>query len=218
MSAATREEAILERIKAELVAEGYEVILKPNKLAVPPFLGSFSPDALAYGRGKNVVIEVASQSPHTEKRLRHLRELVARDPSWELRLIWTSRGNTPRSLPEADLEAINATLDEIERTLSYKEARAAFLLAWSCLEAVARRCIPDAFAKPQTPGRIVERLAAEGMITPSEAATLRELSTRRNRLLHGDLRTEVRRKYVGDMLSILRRLVEVTHDKDESVD
>lgn len=214
MSTATREEAILERVKTELLAEGYDVVLRPNRLAIPPFLGSFTPDALAYGHGKNLVVEVASQSPHNERRLMRLRELVASEPSWELRLIWTSRGNTPRSLPEADLEAIRDTLEEIERLLSYKEARAAFLLAWGCMEAVARRSTPEVFAKPQTPGRIVERLASDGLITPAEAATLRELAPRRNRLLHGDLRTEVRRKYVGEMLSIIRRLIHTNDGKD----
>jgi uncharacterized protein YutE (UPF0331/DUF86 family) len=207
MTAATREDAILSKVRQELEAEGYEVLVRPNRLAVPAFLGTFVPDALAFGKEKNVVVEVATQSPQNEVRLSRLRGLVEREPNWDLRLIWVSAGIVPRSIPEADFQAILSTLEEVEILLQHRQPRAAMLLSWGCFEAIARKMMPSDFSKPQTPGRIVEKLALEGHITPAEATELREFSRRRNRLIHGDLRTEVRRRHVAEMITILRRLV-----------
>jgi uncharacterized protein YutE (UPF0331/DUF86 family) len=207
MTSAARDDAILARVQEELEAEGYVVIAHPNRLTVPAFLGSFVPDALAYGKVRNLVVEVAAQSPQNEIRLNRLRELIEQESSWDLKLIWVSAGLAPRAVPEADLRAIISTLDEVETILRHGQARAAMLLAWGCLEAIARKIMPSDFSKPQTPGRIVEKLALEGQLTPLEANLLREFSKRRNRLLHGDLRTEVRRRHVAEMVTILRRLL-----------
>lgn len=76
MTRESQEAAVLERVREELLAEGYDVVLQPNKLMVPPFLGNVTPDALAFGPDKNLVIEVAAQTPATEIRVRQLSELV----------------------------------------------------------------------------------------------------------------------------------------------
>lgn len=208
MSPDERELAILDRIRQELLADGYDVVIHPNRLMVPPFLGSFEPDALAFGKDRNLVIEVAAQSPSAQTRIRRLNELVAAAEGWDLKLVWISAGETPRSLPITDDESMRTTLEEIEALIELRRPRPAFLLLWATLEALGRRLMPSSVAKPQTPGRLVETLAREGHITPAEARVLRDQISRRNRLVHGDLTTEVRRKHVSDMLDVVRHLIE----------
>lgn len=206
MTPESREDAILSRVREQLLAEGYDVVVHPNRLGLPTFLGDFVPDALAYGKEKNLVVEVATQSPRTERRVARLRELVEQQPEWDLRLIWTTTAGAPRSLPTMDEEGVVATLDELQAVLNQRQPRAALLLAWGCLEALARILLPDEIRRPQTPIRVVDKLASAGFVTPLEAHDLRELAQRRNRLIHGDLRTDVRRKHVTEMLALLQRL------------
>jgi hypothetical protein len=65
------------------------------------------------------------------------------------------------------------------------------LRGWATCEALARYLLPTFFSKPQSPGRIIERLAFEGFITPSEADVLRKLAKIRNSFVHGDLEQAV---------------------------
>lgn len=84
--------------------------------------------------------------------------------------------------------------------------RAAFLLAWATFEAEGRASIEGRFDRPQTPGRLVEVLGQEGLLTPGEADHMRALSEKRNRLIHGDLGTEISSDDLQRMIAVLRQL------------
>lgn len=208
MNSFERETEILEKVRQSLIAEGYEVVIEPNSLLLPAFLEGFRPDALAYRSDKNLIVEVATQSPAAEKRLKKLHSLVSNQPGWALRLIWTSKDNSSRSLHQSAPSIINQTLTDVERLVTLSQPKAGLLLGWATFEALGRALQPDNLAKPQTPARLVEQLAMAGIILPAEADDLRELISKRNRLIHGELRVDVRKRDVQTLANVLRRLLD----------
>ena len=103
-----------------------------------------------------------------------------------------------------------ATHQEIASHLSDARALAAnghtgvaLLLAWSCLEALARTALGARMATPQRPGSVLETLAFEGFVSPSEADRIRPLIAKRDRLAHGDLSLLVGQLEIDDFISII---------------
>lgn len=207
MTPQEREAAILDRVREELVSEGYEVVLQPNALLGPPFLHGMRPDALAFRADKNLVVEVATQSPATDKRLRELQSRLEGQPGWELHLIWASPGDKSRPLRTPSVDTIKEAVGEIEQLDSRRHYKAALLLGWAALEALGRFLIPNALARPQTPARLIEFIATSGKLSPNEADEMRELIAKRNRLIHGELQTTIAKKDVASLLRALRALL-----------
>lgn len=207
MTPQEREAAILDRVREELVSEGYEVVLRPNALLGPPFLHGIRPDALAFRADKNLVVEVATRSPATDKKLRELQSRMEGQTGWELRLIWASPGEKSRPLRAPTVQTIKEVLDEIQQLDSGGHHKAALLLGWAALEALGRFLIPNALARPQTPARLIEFIATSGSLPPDEADEMRELIATRNRLIHGELQTTVTKKDVASLLRALGALL-----------
>lgn len=206
MTPASREATILDRVRQSVEAEGFAVTIEPNSLSLPAFLEGFRPDAVAYGKSKNLIIEVTSQTPSALKRVQKLQEKISGQSGWELRIVWTSAGTAPRTLHRTSATLIEETAQDIETAIRGGHYKAAFLLAWASLEAVGRAILPNELAKPQTPLRIVEQLATRGLLSPDEADDLRELISKRNRLVHGELRVDVRKRDVSSLVDVIRKL------------
>lgn len=207
MTSYDREAEILEKVRQSLIAEGYDVVTEPNALLLPAFLRGYRPDALAFRSDKNLVVEVSTQNITAEKRLKKLQDLLSGQRDWGLRLVWTSKETASHKIRQYAPDIIGQTLDEVEQLLSLNQPKAALLLAWAAFEAMGRSLQPTNLAKPQTPARLVEQLATEGVIFPAEAEEARELISKRNRLIHGDLRLDVRKRDILALVKILRRLL-----------
>ena len=86
---------------------------------------------------------------------------------------------------------------------------AALLLGWAALEAIARIALVDRLSKPQTAGSILETLAFEGYVSPSEADQIRSLVALRNKLAHGDLTVRVNK----DTIDRFIRIIDLVHQR-----
>lgn len=112
-------------------------------------------------------------------------------------------------LATATHQEIAAQLD-VARTLNATgHAGAALLLAWSCLEALARTALGTRMSTPQRPGSVLETLAFEGFVAPSEADRIRPLIAKRNRLAHGDLSVRLSPMEIEDFLQTISGALEV---------
>lgn len=80
---------------------------------------------------------------------------------------------------------------------------ASLLMGWAVLEALARFALVDQLAKPQTPGSVLERLAFEGYVSPSEADQIRTLVALRNKLAHGDLTIRLNQDLIDRFVAII---------------
>jgi uncharacterized protein YutE (UPF0331/DUF86 family) len=209
MSPEATEAAVLENIVPELEAEGFEVYAHPSARLLPPFLQAYSPDAIARREDKNLAIEVLRKGSSSEKKLDKLRELLFGRRDWELRVYWISPTNTPEAISVASRKDIEQAIDTIEGLTDKKLFAPALLMAWATLEALGRASLPEKFARPQTPRRLVEVLAAEGFVTPSEADLLRQLVDVRNRLIHGGLRVKIASKDIKSFAAVLKTLLKL---------
>ena len=79
-------------------------------------------------------------------------------------------------------------------------------MAWATFEATGRAILPGRLQRPQTPGRLIEVLATEGHITPTEADHLRRLAESRNHLIHGDLEMSVPEADLQHFIGVLKTL------------
>lgn len=209
MSPESQEAAVLENIVPQLEAEGFEVITHPSRHRLPPFMQSYSPDAIALREDKNLAIEVLRKGTSSDKALDKLRDLLDGHHDWELRVYWISPSTTPEPIERPSLKEMESAINSVDALAKSGHFAPALLMAWACLEALGRALAPQSFPRPQTPGRLVEVLAADGSITPSEADKLRELAKTRNQLVHGGLRAKVGAKEIKAFGSVLKTLLKL---------
>jgi hypothetical protein len=205
---ATTEIDLLERMVPELEAEGYDVYLHPNRPLLPGFLGDFRPDAVALRKDKNLVIEVVGQSPGASDKLAKLTKLLQGQKDWELRVVWVSRTRAQEPLQVQPLDMMQARIREMKELAADGHIEPAMLLGWATFEALARAASTGQFSRPQTPGRLVQILATEGYLTPTEADGLRALADKRNKLAHGELNIRVSDTELQQFASVLETMLE----------
>lgn len=182
------EEAALDRYASRWTAKGYRLVKNPSGSELPAFLRSYRPDAILIGPEKIVVEVVQKGQTDAVEKVATVRSLLADHPDWHLEVLYA--GVAPQPVSQMTPNRLRKTLDQIE-SANESDDLGTFLLLWAVLEAATRNLEPDATRRPQSPGRVVELLAASGRITPSDADVLRESAKLRNRLIHGDLDVSV---------------------------
>jgi len=201
------EQYVLDSQIAELVGQGYEVLRDPKGMVLPPEIREYVPDILAVRGNEKLVVEVASRRQSLASRLSRLAESMSGLDGWKLKIVWVEdipSANDISLQSEVDIEKAYASAAKLSEN---SEQQAALLLAWSTLEAVGRRLLPSSLKKPQTPGRIVEKLAQEGFLLPEQAAHLRLMAAARNRVVHGDLGLSISQSDVRALLGIIEILL-----------
>ena len=206
MSHEASEATLLESVLPELEAEGFEVFANPSPPILPPFMRGHSPDAIALRKDKKLAIEVLREGVPSNRRLDKLRELFSQHKDWELRVYWVSPSSIRRAIEGASRNVIELSIKAIEELAADGRTRPALLMAWATFEAIGRAILPDRLQRPQTPGRLIEVLAAEGHVTPTEADNLRRMAESRNHLIHGGLETSVPEADLQRFIDVLKTL------------
>jgi uncharacterized protein YutE (UPF0331/DUF86 family) len=207
MTSPSTEAEFLRNLIPQLEEEGYEVFIQPRAPILPTFLSAFQPDLIAIGKGKNLVIEVVHSLSATSKTLQSLAAAIKQNPGWELRVHLATPASEAPLLERQTPQAIAKGIDEVKRLIEAQHFAPALLIAWATFEALVRYLIFDKVAKPQSPGRLVQMLAQDGYVTPSEADALRALAQKRNVLIHGSLQTHVEKTELQTFLDVLERLL-----------
>jgi len=200
------EAALLDSVLPDLEAEGFEVFANPSPPILPPFMRGHSPDAIALRKDKKLAIEVLREGVPSNRRLDKLRELFSQHKDWELRVYWVSPSNIRRAIEGASRNVIEQSIKAIEELTAGGRTRPALLMAWAIFEAIGRAILPNRLQRPQTPGRLIEVLAAEGHVTPTEADHLRRMAENRNHLIHGGLETSVPEADLQRFIDVLKTL------------
>jgi Holliday junction resolvase len=181
------EAEMMQSIVPELEAEGYDVFLTPSRPIVPAFLEGFQPDIIAHRGNQKLVVEIKRRSKSAEDEVQRLSKLLSKQQGWSLRLVWIEPASDSKALPIQSRDTVEGRISEVNKLVAGQHMSAALLLAWATFEAAARALSNSAFTRPQTPGRLIEVLASDGTIRPSEADLLRRLAQQRNKLIHGEL-------------------------------
>jgi hypothetical protein len=199
------ERDLLELTAEELEQDGYTVLLDPSSSMLPSQFRDLHPDAIAIGKQPHLLIEVAYGDQRSSDRVQQFQNAIRGNKEWALHLVYS--GNKPSG--ELTALTLLEIVEPIQRIqgVAEKDARAALLMCWATLEALARALLPKAFPRAQTPGRIVERLAGFAYITPSTAVFLRSMALKRNEFIHGQLLTSVHLGEISKFIAILESLV-----------
>jgi uncharacterized protein YutE (UPF0331/DUF86 family) len=213
-----RVDGLLERLQKDAEKRGWKFYIQPPPQVIPEFLKGYRPDALAIGPDGGVAIEIMVGRREAQKEsLAKIANLVEAQRGWEFRVFYVS----PPLEDRPDLSAPTAGelasgIAEARALLESGHERAALVIAWSLLEAIARLVTPEderTKARPLCPVQAVQTLAEMGYLEEADARRLRELTTLRNAVVHGALKTVVP---ANDVAQLIHDLEEITHDLDEA--
>ena len=209
IEAETREQDVLNILQRRYEAEGFSFIQHPSASALPDFLRQTRPDAIAIGPDQNIVIEVkSSRRLRDQGRLAHMARLLQDQKDWRFKIFYADDlSSADDVLPVPDKGAIEKEIAEVRNLLRNGSIRAAFVLAWALLEAVARRLgHGTAQNVPKEANSVVELLGREGLLSSEETRRLWSLMEVRNAIVHGDLNRKVETEDVEAIAKISEAL------------
>ncbi|MDR7125789.1 hypothetical protein [Pseudotabrizicola sp. 4114] len=182
--------------------------ISPFTLGVRGYLPDF-----VFKRGEERIAVEAKvrRTQNLQRSLEDLKKEIEQLPNWKFEYFFADELRDKTSLNKVGMDAITASLRQVREVLSANQVQAGFLLSWAIFEAVARFKMPKSFQVPQSPGRIITVLAEAGSISPSEADTLRALSSKRNLLIHGKLDEVISIEEANTLIMISERLIVSTN-------
>ncbi|WP_316172329.1 MULTISPECIES: hypothetical protein [unclassified Bradyrhizobium] len=206
-----READILRTLRSRYEQRGFTFIAHPARDLVPPFLQGYTPDALAISERESVVIEVkAARSPASQKSLSRIAQLVARQPNWKFEVYYG--GDFPRTAYRRPTKGeVSLLVDEVRQLASAGFVRAAVVMGWAALEAIARglRIESEEFSlEPMIPSAIVEWLVSQGHVDSGTGRALRQMIRVRNAIVHGDQSIEMGTYELSALINTLGVLAE----------
>lgn len=196
---------LLASLSKQYEAKGFSFETEPDLRSLPDFLGSYVPDAIARKVGKNVAIEVRkSRSRASEFSLQQIRSRFDGHPDWTFAVAYAAEDplKTLTIKPTA-VPAIRSQLADVRALSTQGQSRAAFLLAWSLLEATLLNVEGEQEARPRTPASVLQGLAMLGRIEPEMERRLRSAIILRNAVVHGDLTMKPTKQDVDTLANVI---------------
>jgi uncharacterized protein YutE (UPF0331/DUF86 family) len=147
-----------------------------------------------------------SVSKPTDKK-HDLKRLFEGQNEWESRVYYAPSTNRQDTIPPTTKSAAAASIRDVEELIAEGRSGPALLMAWTTLEALGRLLLPKKLGRPQTPETLLDVLAGDGYVTPSEADLLRSLKQARNQLVHGMLEQTVSSAELAKFIEVLKLLL-----------
>jgi len=216
-----RESQRIRALATEYRRKGYKVTAPRESSDAPEFLRplNYVPDLIATSAGENLVIEVRSRQTAKELSwLSAVAERVNAQSGWQFVLVFTNpkKSELTPSFPTAEKTEELLRKSRSMGSLTPAHVEAAFLFAWSALEATVR-LLPTEKGEGRpvsTPWTLIRDAAMEGLIARDDALVLERLFKLRNSLLHaGDEPMPVE----DDVESLRRITEELLHQWHERV-
>mgnify|MGYP000969134003 CR=1 FL=1 len=184
--------------------KGYNYIAYPSQDLLPTFMQGFRPHAIALSDAKNIAIQVIPRGGPTQSdEMANTQTLFKGRTDWEFR-VFSAEAAIEDQIFAPTRAQIEAQLADVESLLASGQARAALLMAWSAIEAVARKTGADYPLTYRSPSEALHALAHMGFLENARVAALMELLRLRNRVAHGDLTVPVRPEEVRPVLDAAR--------------
>ncbi len=201
-SSIIRERDFLQTLIPSYEAEGFSVFLHPAREMLPPFMRGYQPDAIAIRDDKKVAIEIKREgNRRAVAGMDELQQIFSKDPNWELRVYYIPSRSEEEDIQPSGLSEIDAALIEVDQLKRAGHLRAALIMAWATLEAAGRAVLPQNLVRSQEANKLVEVLASEGVVTPTEADSLRRAIKLRNAATHGHFAVPITEKEVDQVIA-----------------
>lgn len=198
-----REASLFDTLVPQYQAEGFDVFVNPSPSILPTFMRPYRPDAIALRSDRKIAIEVVHSKQEPSKKIDDLEALFKSHSDWEFRVFYIAPFASDGSPPAADAIAIASSIQRVRELKQAGHKLPALVMAWATLEAVGRALLPYRLERPQTPARLIEVLASDGILTPTEADVLRATIPLRNRIVHGAVGSDVDDKLLEKFIDAL---------------
>ena len=193
---------------------GYEVTLE----APLDFMPGIRADLLVRKGEETKVIEVRTRgSLGADPRTAELARLVESKPGWSFELVLVGepeKVESPLGARSFETRSIAKRIEEAERSLATGLPEAAFLLAWSALEAAARDSLSSrgfSDSRITSPGFILDQAVYQGLFSREDYNALTRMLRYRNAIVHGFNADDFSDEMVKTLIDIISRI-----DPDES--
>jgi uncharacterized protein YutE (UPF0331/DUF86 family) len=200
-ASSARERDFLQTLVPGYEAEGFSVFLHPAREMLPPFMRGYQPDAIAVKDDKQIAIEIKRDVTRQAVQMKQLQQIFSKHPEWELRVYYIPGRPEEEDIQAPDLPEIDAALAEVDQLKQAGHLRAALIMAWAALEAAGRALLPRDLARPQPANKLIEVLASEGVVTPTEADSLRKAIGLRNAVTHGHFAVPITEQEVEQVVA-----------------
>lgn len=209
MSAKQTEGRVLALLRNRYEEAGFSFIEHPESADLPAFMQGYRPDALALGKDQSIAIEVKlRRDPVAEKNLKEISKRFEGQSPWVFRVVYGDEVDEEPIGPPT-LDQIQAQIAEAEDLLVHDHPRAALVIGWAAIEAIARTLSADfPSTGPRTMRQAVELLEHLGRLRFHEAQLLRSLLPLRTKVVHGDLQTTITNAQVEPVLRAARTALE----------
>jgi hypothetical protein len=203
----------LERIAQQYRDEGYAVITHPDRDHLPGFAADSGADLMVTRGNERVLVQVKRSRADVEAdpNLAQRADIINRQPGWRYDLVVLEPDNPLRRLAgEPTVDQINLILAEAERVQAVS-SRAAFVLAWSALEAAMRRYAKRVGLNGTVgtqPLLMVRELYSQGYVSPEDFTRLEATRRLRTEIVHGLAPPEVDAATVQAVENLARRLLD----------
>lgn len=208
------EQGTLEKVAQRYRDEGYDVVIRPGKEQVPPFLADFRLDMVATRGHEGVVVEIKPRRIDLSKdpQISCMASLVNSQPGWKFDLVILEPETT---VEKAAMEAAEPSDEQLFQILQTADDLAdkgyapfACVVAWGGLEAAMRRLRDDAELHGRTtPAELMRALYSNGVLSREQFERLRESYKVRSQVVHGLVPTEVNPALVRSVTATARDLV-----------
>ena len=214
MEDATNSEYLLaHKVAQDYRSRGYEV----SRNVPLDFLPGFRADLIARKDGDTVVVEVKGRSAlSANPKIRELATILETKPGWSFELLLVGEPERLDALEGArsfEYKGILDRLGEAEKALGVGLAEAAFVLAWSALEAAARELIAAQGVSNQqitTTSFVLDQAVSLGVIPREEYDNLTQMQKYRNAIVHGFSTEDLTHDLVNDLIDIIQRMIAKT--------
>ena len=200
---------IARKTAEEYRSKGYEVLPDPLADLLPGF-----PADLVVRKGEETrVIAIKRRSSlAANPRLRELAQVVDSKPGWTFELILVGEPEMLDSPGEAhsfDRDGILQHILDAERTLESGIPEAAFVLAWSALEAAIRELIAEQGTSNSgitTSAFVLDKAVSLGIVSREEYGYLTRMNKYRNAVVHGFRAADFDEELVAELIETVRQM------------
>ncbi len=203
------EKELLETVAEQYHKEGYTILLHPSRSQLPDFLKDEGVDMLAEKGSEHIAIQVKSREQLYD--IKPLKDKMATHSGWRYEIVVFPQElseQVPRNGKRNDPQFTITLMQEAESLLNAGALRAAFIIAWSAVEAVMREIAlrEKIDMEKVTPSFILKSLYSGGIVSRQDFGKLSEYMNLRSEVVHGFEPTSLPADAPKFLLDFARRL------------
>ena len=197
--------------------DGYKVQLQPKDGMLPDFLKSYEPDIIARKNGEAVVVQVKLNKHElaADPTFPHLAGAVNSQVGWRYDPVVLNPKTWPDDVAKEAVEPseaeIHMLIDEAVQLSGLQVTRAAFVTAWSAVEAAMREVARkhEVLLERNFPQFVMKTLYTEGLLDHADFEQLQESLEIRNATVHGLQSISLKPEHTKFLIDLATRLLEL---------